>query len=358
MDIITMLFDKCICTIRTMFLYRNYKLLTVLILLQMELASCSFFGPRFKLPTYHGPIREPPFFTNISACSHVKHRYLADLENKCNFYECTRLGRYKLTKCPSGLSVPRSLREETENGKPSASPVCKQISARCRKSMEQVNTAILGNYTIKRERRCGIDLLWVIDVSCSIPADDRQRVKNFVLNTIDRFKIKGTNFVQVGGVTYDGEIHDIMYLSQTVNKVRTMHRFTSRYVSEPSKCKTATNIALQTIYEFYLDPLNGNRPEFPDILIVMTDGRTYLGKKGDNKKAAAETEQYARLIREEKGVTTFVVGLPNRQTGKFAGQTEWLQMAGTEDRVFLISRFEELKNRVDEITNSACPDDS
>ncbi|CAH1778660.1 unnamed protein product [Owenia fusiformis] len=291
-----------------------------------------------------------------SVCSTVNQRYLADPEDKCKYYECDSLGRYELKDCPSGMSVPIFLRKAAEEGKSSSKPVCKQISNACRKSLAELNEAVQGNFTIQKERRCGIDLLWVVDVSCSITADDRQRVKNFVLNTIDRFKIKGTNFVQVGGVTYDGVIHDIMYLSETVNKPGTMRRFTTRYVDEPKKCHTATNKALQTIHDFYLDPLNGNRPDFPDILIVMTDGKTYLGRKGDNKQAREETELYGRLIREEKGVSSFVVGLPNRQTGEFAGQKEWLQIAGTEERIFLISKFEELESRVDEIAQSACPD--
>ncbi|CAH1796771.1 unnamed protein product, partial [Owenia fusiformis] len=194
---------------------------------------------------------------------------------------------------------------------------------------------------------------WVIDMSCSIKDINKQTIVEFVMDVVNGFQISAVH-MKTGGVTYGATVYNIQRLRKGRNRAITLKNF-ENMVTIPARCQTATDEALAQIKEDYLTEANGNRPEFPDVMIVITDGNTFHGKREDNAAFSKKTVQTATEIRK-MGVTTYVIGLPSGRRDKITEDSykEWLGIAGEERNIFLMANFAQLKEEVLDLSSKAC----
>ncbi|CAH1796769.1 unnamed protein product [Owenia fusiformis] len=291
-----------------------------------------------------------------------------NIQIQCAFYLCVNT-YYKLQSCPAGKSIGKNaLRRARKGFAQNTNPCvrngfenCKSIVGNALVFEDDQRVELAGDNDViyalppppKQRIFCGVDLFWVIDMSCSIKDINKQAIVEFVMEVINGFQISAVH-MKTGGVTYGATVYSIQTLREGRNRALTLKNF-QNMVTIPAKCQTATDEALLRIKRDFLSESNGNRPEFPDAMIVITDGNTFHGRKQDNAAFSRKTVEIATEIRE-MGVTTYVIGLPSGSKDKITEDSyrEWLGIAGEERNIFLMANFAQLKQQVTEMSSKAC----
>ncbi|CAH1801227.1 unnamed protein product [Owenia fusiformis] len=174
-----------------------------------------------------------------------------------------------------------------------------------------------------------MDVLILVDKSCSINDIDKNQVRQGLLDLVDMFPSVGTSafdrvrisivtFAEVPKVkNYDDENDTLIQLSfkdgktkRTVkNVIRNMElRTDGDGVNEPCKTKTwkAFNYVWNQVFN-KTEAENGNRPNVSDVILMVYDGITYPHEE-QNKSIAN-----ARLLKS-RGVEIFAVAPMNLNT--------------------------------------------
>ncbi|CAH1779572.1 unnamed protein product [Owenia fusiformis] len=310
---------------------------------------------------------------NILRCNQRKERYISPgdwRELQLEYYECVN-SYYQRRKCPEGLGVGNAFVAMGSIGIPTREwPCLKNLCIKeyvaCPEKVwcpvyEQCDPNSLRfpvfpvGFDQGALKFCGLDIVVALDISCSISEENKTTVKNFMKDLIKKFTIHPVE-TQIGGLTFGQEIHNIQTLKQGRNKPFTLRNF-DRMVMTESKCITATDLALEAVRDTYFQETHGERAEMKNVLIVTTDGQTHYGRDEKVKAAKIRVREIAEELRTKRQVQTYTIALPSEKFSRLRQDSEkalkqarikkeaeeqWLQIAGSEDRVFTLDTFEEL----------------
>ena len=123
-------------------------------------------------------------------------------------------------------------------------------------------TAVPANCT------SAVDLIFVLDASGSIKSSGYEQMKSFVSELVNQFDVESGN-ARVGLLTY----------STTVNVRFNLSTYTSRAEIQAAISlliytdgMTNTADALARVRRVMLRPAAGDRPDVPNVVVVLTDG--------------------------------------------------------------------------------------
>ncbi|XP_078691955.1 uncharacterized protein LOC144922184 [Branchiostoma floridae x Branchiostoma belcheri] len=197
----------------------------------------------------------------------------------------------------------------------------------------------------EREDCCRPDIIFVLDYSGSMYGDDTD-VKNFVYALVNRFDV-GDLDARVGVVRYsspstsplphDG-IHLEFHLNEYDNKADTLAAIIPGITASPGG-GTLTGAALTYVANTMLLPINGNRADAPDVVIVLTDGFS-----GDSVTGPAS-------VLHSMGVQTFAIGV-----GSCVSDSQLHDIANCDDHVYKLADFNGLEGITTNIHNQICCD--
>ena len=122
------------------------------------------------------------------------------------------------------------------------------------------------------------DLAVVVDSSGSIGEANFNKVKVFLSQLFEQFDISPTE-TRVGLVQYNQSpryrgISPLKSSAQSKSYLKNVAQNLFYYGG-----KTRTDTALQFAYAMFFNPDGADRPQYPNVVIVMTDGKTNAGSK-------------------------------------------------------------------------------
>ncbi|CAH1796767.1 unnamed protein product [Owenia fusiformis] len=262
----------------------------------------------------------------------------------CDYYKCVNT-YYEKFRCPPGRGVGKDYLDYGKEGIAHSLFPCSLNTEAC----------ALGNPVPRPDFKfCGFDLIWVVDMSCSIADESKAKVVDFIYNVIKKFHI-GPMHVLTGGLSYGSKIHDIQTLKEGRNKPITLKNF-KNMVQDDGSCKTVTYKALKQVHDHYFKKENGDRPDYQNIMIFISDGITYEGRLADNEALSQEAIGYGADIKKS-GTINFVLGMPNKRKDDYVGMKEWGGIAssnGNVTHIYLMESFDELAEKVQYMAENIC----
>lgn len=195
--------------------------------------------------------------------------------------------------------------------------------------------------------KTNLDLAFVVDSSGSIGQNDSTaqsnwiRALSFVNEVIGRFSI-GINETHVALVKFSTNANVEFYLNSPFNlDVLTLQSVVgaTRYV--PGNTNTAA--ALQLLLTGVFVAANGDRPDFPNLVFVITDGQSNINAELTIPAAVAVKQSGARII--SIGITSQIN--PDELRG----------IASTFIDVYYVNAYTDLGNISDSLVGRSCPSD-
>ncbi|XP_067857044.1 collagen alpha-6(VI) chain-like [Heptranchias perlo] len=175
------------------------------------------------------------------------------------------------------------------------------------------------------------DIIFLIDGSGSINAEDFRKMKRFMGDIVNKTNI-GAEKVHVGLIQFGSDPRPEFQLN--IHSVKA-DLYTAIGKMQQLGGGTHTGRALSFTAD-YFDRAKGGRPGNPQYLIVITDG-----------EAQDEVLHPAKAIRD-KGVTVFAVGVFN------ANSTQLLEIGGSRDKVYYVENFDLLDDPKKQIFWEIC----
>ena len=186
-----------------------------------------------------------------------------------------------------------------------------------------------------------IDLVFVLDASTSVTEPNFQLMKDFVADFLFIADIDGGN-VRVGVIIYSTEDHlefNMNTYNTKVDVLTAIENMPHRYGS------TNTAGALLTMRSEMYTAANGDRPNVPNICIVITDGVSNI----NSRRTIPEAEQ-ARA----DGIHIYAIGIGLTDTTELDG----IASKPVEDNRFAVQEFSELRALRDQVFAAFCPSES
>ncbi|CAH1780602.1 unnamed protein product [Owenia fusiformis] len=152
------------------------------------------------------------------------------------------------------------------------------------------------------------DIVFALETSCSVDDETKALAKVFIydfVTTFDSVKQQNVSNVatQFGLLAYDATSRIVFTFSDALSKLEILHKI-EMFKMETTDCKTLTHNAINMARgDFFESAFNDRRT--PDVLVVLTDGRT------QPKKYIPETTDAIQKLRET--VRTIVIELPNKK---------------------------------------------
>ena len=140
-------------------------------------------------------------------------------------------------------------------------------------------------------------MIFVMDESGSIRAENFELMKQFAINVTDRFEI-GPNHAQVGWINFNGMARVVFNLNTYEDKASLHDAIRAVTYSGGGTDIGAGLLALHD-YGFLESAGARNTFDIPEVAIVVTDGQSDLGP----------IESAAQLLRDNRNVNVFVVGV-------------------------------------------------
>jgi len=170
------------------------------------------------------------------------------------------------------------------------------------------------------------DLYIVLDSSVSIGSQPYEDAKKFLGDLISGFTISKTN-VRVGLIIYGSDARLIFDLKHSFDKDEILRNIQS---VEYLNGSTATGDAIRLMADTGFTEKHGVRSSdgaIPRVALVLTDGES---NSGQDVPAAAQSAR-------DQAIEMLAFGI-----GNGINETELLQIAGSQDRVFRIDRFKNI----------------
>ncbi|CAH1789847.1 unnamed protein product [Owenia fusiformis] len=221
---------------------------------------------------------------------------------------------------------------------------------------------VLGPMVVDSQKiqlECGVDIVVILDISCSISPTNKTIVHEFMINFADRLDIgPSPEKAQLGLVTFDKFVYDEFFLNTYSSSGPIVDHITKMDIHPENdfrpRCGTRTDLALRSAKTLQLtsakglrDPMGILNPPIQKVVLVITDGATFPASK------AGDTKKEARALKEETGAKVFVVSLPNAKHKD--GSAEFSAIASQPTENFLINKgFVELLNSLEEILAGFC----
>merc|ERR1712227_689278 len=174
------------------------------------------------------------------------------------------------------------------------------------------------------------------------PKDHWKLVKEFLKGVADSFKI-GPKDVRIGLVMFSLTVKNVWWLNTyntksellaAIDKLENMGRSTS------------TRLALEAAHTQLL-PQHGNRPEVPDLEIVMTDGQSNWNGVSDT----VETLKRAATL-HDANVNTIALGIAINDKTELKGISSPPHVQG--ENWFNVAKFEQLDKEIEPIVTEVC----
>ncbi|XP_078352817.1 coadhesin-like [Oculina patagonica] len=191
----------------------------------------------------------------------------------------------------------------------------------------------------------GLDVALVLDKSSSIKKRDLQTAIDFLGELVEEFNPApdGDHF---GFITFNMKANLIFNFADS--EFHDKDALLEKIASEPITTKrgTRTDLALIMPFDELFTEAGGDRPDKPNVMIVLTDGKPRRpGKPLDFETFAKEIAKDF----EAKGVNIEAVGI-----GKGIDVDTLELIAGDKTRVVMVDDFDELKDKIKEIKSKAC----
>ena len=183
-----------------------------------------------------------------------------------------------------------------------------------------------------------IDLVFVLDASTSVTAPNFELMKDFVKDFLFIADIDNGN-VRVGIIIYSTEDYVQFQLNTYSSKVEIFDAIDNipyRYGS------TNTADALNTMRTEMFTRANGDRPNVPNICIVVTDGVSNI----NSRRTIPEAEQ-ARA----EGIHIYAIGIGLTDTTELDG----IASQPASENSFAVQEFSELRTLRDQVFSAFCP---
>ena len=177
-----------------------------------------------------------------------------------------------------------------------------------------------------------------MDASGSVGSSNFQKQKQFVAQFAQSFNIgNGTNDAQIGAITWSSAVYNQFNMDRYSTKTDLINAINGITYDSGA---TATHLALQYVMDNSFKPAAGDRVNVPNILIVMTDGKS---------NSPAQTLAEAQKLHQIPGLKVFVIGI-----GSGADQSELGHIASDSKNVFTVNDFNALQTIQNELKKQAC----
>ncbi|CAH1774305.1 unnamed protein product [Owenia fusiformis] len=156
---------------------------------------------------------------------------------------------------------------------------------------------------------CARDIVFALDTSCSIRMDDKSKVKDFVGEFGELFKIgQNADETQIAVVTYNDGAETQFFLNDS--KTRAEYQVNAAKINlDPIGCLTKTYGALWKIRTVHFTETHGDRSEVPNTVVLIGDGVT---APNDN---SWRTIKQAKLLKSERA-EVFMIQIKLREKYK------------------------------------------
>ena len=182
-----------------------------------------------------------------------------------------------------------------------------------------------------------VDMVFVLDASTSVTEINFLVMKDFLKDFLFKANIDGGN-VRVGVIIYSTEDYLQFHLNAYDNKFDLFiaiddipYRFGS----------TNTADALETMWSEMYTPQNGDRPDVPNVAIVVTDGVSNI----NSRRTIPEAER-ARA----KGIHIYAIGIGLTDTTELDG----IASKPVEENRFSVQDFSQLRDLRSNVFNALC----
>jgi len=174
-----------------------------------------------------------------------------------------------------------------------------------------------------------VDVIVVLDSSSSVKIDNWNKMINLVITTLDEFTI-GPNAALVSAFRYNIQVDAAsQVLLKDFSDRQSLYAGIRKIPYDGSG--TDTGAALNHVKNVMLDPKNGNRPDAPDLVIMVTDGLS----KNDIRRVSATLRQQNTMV--------FALGLGSR-ANRPRVQAQLSSMAGGSGNVLASSSWDTLNS--------------
>ena len=181
-------------------------------------------------------------------------------------------------------------------------------------------------------------MVFVLDASTSVTEPNFQLMKDFVADFLFIADIDNGN-VRVGVIIYSTEDHlefNLNTYSTKMDVLTAIEDIPYRYGS------TNTADALKTMRTEMYTAANGDRPNVPNICIVVTDGVSNI----NSRRTIPEAEE-ARAA----GIHIYAIGIGLTDTTELDG----IASKPVEENRFAVQEFSELRALRDTVFSAFCP---
>ena len=182
-----------------------------------------------------------------------------------------------------------------------------------------------------------VDIVFVVDASTSVTEFNFLVMKDFLKDFLFKANIDDGN-VRVGVIIYSTED----YLQFHLNAYNSKFDLFTAIDDIPYRFgSTNTADALETMWSEMYTPQNGDRPDVPNVAIVITDGVSNI----NSRRTIPEAEQ-ARA----KGIHIYAIGIGLTDTTELDG----IASKPVEENRFSVQDFSELRNLRSKVFTALC----
>ena len=179
------------------------------------------------------------------------------------------------------------------------------------------------------------DIGFLLESSGSVGTNNFQKEKHFVETFVNNFHVSPYH-IQIAVATYSRIIHDQFHFNTYSNEQAIIQGIAEiPYTIGGSYTGDALEFAIHTQFKIQ----NGDRPNAPDFLIVITNGHS---------KSRNETLKAANLLHKEH-IKTFAIGVGNKINKNVLNH-----IASDPQHVFMVDTFDALHTLQAELHNLTC----
>ncbi|XP_052234869.1 uncharacterized protein LOC127847186 [Dreissena polymorpha] len=193
------------------------------------------------------------------------------------------------------------------------------------------------------EKPCGLaktDLVFILDASTSVTDANFQKMRDFLKEFLSNADIDSGS-IRVGINLYSTDV-DVQFHLNRYTTSRDVMAAVDRIPYIYGSTNTAD--ALKSMSEVMFTPANGDRPDAPNVCILLTDGVSNINSRRTIPEAEA-----ARA----KGIHLYVIGIALQDTR----EVDAIATPPAADNSFHVETFDQLKGLHKTIFSASCPDD-
>ncbi|CAD5114775.1 DgyrCDS3819 [Dimorphilus gyrociliatus] len=161
-----------------------------------------------------------------------------------------------------------------------------------------------------------VDIVFVLDSSGSIKPPNWLRLLSFTKNVTDNFRI-GPTFTRVGVVVYGNKAKPVFHLNEYSDKKLLGNAILGiKYLDQ----NTNTSGGIRVMHEQMFTTANGDRPNAPNIAVVITDGESTFDKDQTVPEANKARDKNIIILAigiGEKTSKSELEGIANKPSEKF-----------------------------------------